>query len=80
MMYEKDSHDSNQASLNVDSRTVRIDGRAIGLSVSLGHSFLFYTTDRHLQQLDGRRFDSEQDLHDEVRVAVNEVCDPTLAA
>lgn len=80
MMHEIDSHDSNQASLNVHSQTVRIDGRTIGLSISLGHSFLFYTTDKHLQQLDGRRFDSEQDLYDEVRVAVNGVCDPTLAA
>lgn len=80
MMDEIDSHDSNQASLNVDSRTVRIDGRAIGLSISLGHSFLFYTTDRHLQQLDGRRFDSEQDLYDEVRLAISEVSDPTMAA
>ena len=79
-MDKKVSRTSDHASLNVDSRTVRIDGRALGLSVSLGHSILFYTTVRVLEHLDGQRFDSQQDLEDEIRVALSKASDPTLAA
>ena len=42
--------------LSIRHRAVMVDGRAVGLAVSLGHGFLFYTTLDPLRDLDGKYF------------------------
>ncbi len=56
-------------------RRVCFDGEAVGLALGLGTGFLFYTTDRRLQALDGRAF---ADLS-EIRAAIDAALTGTRA-
>ncbi len=70
----------SQPSLLVDHRTVRIDGHSVGLAVSLANSFVFYTTDDHLQELDGQRFNSMADLYTAVKATIPDAVEAGIAA
>lgn len=80
MAIEKRRHSTAQSDLTVEHRRVQMDGRSVGLAASLGNSFLFYTTDDRLQDLDGLRFDSMKNLQAAVEAAIRESSEPGIAA
>ena len=59
---------------------VRVDGKSVGLAISLGSRVLFYTTDERLQALDGQRFDDLDDLYNAVTAAISKAMVPEIAA
>lgn len=59
---------------------VRVDGKSVGLAISLGSRVLFYTTDERLQTLDGQRFNDLDDLHDTVTDTIRKAIVPEIAA
>lgn len=56
--------------LSIRHRAIMVDGRAVGLAVSLGHGFLFYTTLQRLQDLDGKYFHGMEEIQDAVHGAL----------
>lgn len=69
-----------QPGLMVEHHSVLVDGRSVGLAVSLGSSFVFYTTDERLQELDGIRFDSMGKLRTAVKATIQKVPGTEIAA
>lgn len=69
-----------QPGLSVEYCDVDVDGQSVGVAVSLGSRFVFYTTDERLEDLDGIRFESMQVLRETVLAAVRADPEPTLAA
>ena len=69
-----------QPGLLVEHCSVSVDGQSVGLAASLGSSYIFYTTDERLQELDGIRFDSMKKLQTEVSAAFHEAQGPGIAA
>ena len=70
----------SQPSLLVEHKSVRIDGRLVGLAVSVGKSFIFYTTDDRLESLDGQRFVSIPALYAAAKAAYFDAGNPSVAA
>jgi hypothetical protein len=48
--------------LSIRHRAIMVEGRAVGLAVSLGHGFLFYTALDRLRDLDGKYFRGTKDI------------------
>lgn len=72
--------DPLQHGLTVEHQDVLVDEHSVGLAVSIGSSFLFYTTDADLQPLDGQRFESMDDLRSAVAELLEDSTGPDLAA
>ena len=70
----------SQPSLLVEHKGVRIDGRLVGLAVSVGKSFILYTTDDRLETLDGQRFAAMPALYAAAKAAYFESASPPVAA
>ena len=69
-----------QPGLMVEHCSVSVDGRSVGLAASLGNSFVLYTTDERLQELDGIRFDSMEKLQATVSAAIRKASETGIAA
>lgn len=70
----------SQPGLVVDHRTVRIDGQSVGLALSLVNSFVFFTTEDRLQELDGQHFRSMSELYAAVKATLRATVEPGIAA
>lgn len=80
MRGEKPPSGSVQPGLSIEHCDVRVDGQSVGVAVSLGSRFIFYTTDQRLKDLDGIRVESLQALRKKVLAAFRVDPEPGMAA
>jgi len=69
-----------QPGLTIEHDQVLMDGKSYGLAVSLGSGYVLYTTEKSIQDLDGKRFESLGSLQLAVEHAIHEFEGPEIAA